>query len=123
MVPIPTSYSSAGPDSAHRPPHLSAPVRRSRTYELLLDGRQLSDALRLLLRTRQKSGTAELVLWFDGEELICVLGSASAAVPASGTWPASVSLDKSALTAFRKAGDGPRLTVEDGRLSIDGSVR
>lgn len=122
MVPIPASDSLARPAGVPREPHTApASVRRNRTYRLLLDGHQLSDALRLLLKTRS-SGTAELTLWFDGEELICALDSASAAVPASGRWPASVSLDESTLIAFREAaGDGARmLTVEDGHLSIGG---
>lgn len=91
------------------------------TYELTVDGRELTDAMRLLVRSKRSAGK-EMTLTF-ADERVAEISGAAVGVAAKGTWPGTVTLTRNATSSLARVGKEKNvLTVTpDERLKVGGT--
>ncbi|CAN5703381.1 hypothetical protein BH23GEM9_BH23GEM9_20240 [soil metagenome] len=93
------------------------------TYELTVNGSEFADAMRLLDRTSKRSAANEMTLTFADGELVGEISGAAVGVPAEGTWPGTVTLTRTATSAFARAGTEKIViaVTSDDRLKVGGT--
>ncbi len=95
----------------------------STEYQLTVDGREFTDAMRLLVRTSKRSAANEMTLTYADGDLVAEISGAATGVPAEGTWPGTVTLSRNAINAFARveAGKTVLAVTPDERLKVGGT--
>lgn len=119
-MPSPRTTCAAGGHA--RPSPEKHPGKGGIVHELVVDGGELAESMRLLNKMSKHSASSELALTFGGDELMATLVGASVSVPAKGTWPGTVTVHAGVLKVCARMAAGPTAlrVTNDERLEVGG---